>query len=466
MNHRLEIILTLYKRGDYSALGLFDKQIEALRYLNDETTTELLYGGAARGGKSVVLCYWKHLRRLTLSGSHGLIAREEMTKLKDTTQKTFFEVAGWLGLVEDEDYVYHSGRQMVEYSNGSTEIFRDLKYLPQRDPNFDRIGSYDLTDVAIDEAQQTHWRAREVLKGRCSELRGVNESIVKGVKVVEEWVTIPKAYYSCNPSKNWVYSIFYAPYKNGTLANQMKFISALPSDNPHVEQSYIDNLKTADKITRERLLYGNFDYDDDPDSLVEWGSIVDLFNNDHVTPKLNDRWIVTDLAMMGRDKFIAIYWEGLVAYVSIVKSKSTAKEIEDDLRSLKKEKSVPNRKIIADSDGLGSYLSSYIENIQEFHGGSTPKDPQYGNIKDECGFKLAELIKASSIKIICSKEDEETIKNELSTCLKRSSNVDDEKKRLIKKSVMKEKLGGSPDFMDVLLMRMLPIIEPEYQVFV
>lgn len=465
MNSSLHLAIELYKRGNYELLNLFDKQRQAIEVLRDDKTNELLFGGGSRGGKSWLLSVWQIMNRLAMSGSFGLIAREELTKLKDTTQKTFFVVIKQIGLIEDEDYIWHSGKQEVEFFNGSTIIFRELKFLQQADPEFDRIGSYDLTDVAIDEAQQIYWKAINVLKGRLSVLTGRNEILKNGVKTYQEWQTAPKAFYSCNPAKNWIYTEFYKPYSNGGLADDKSFIPSLATDNPYIGQDYIKNLKKADKITRERLLYGNFDYDDDPNSLCEWDAICDIFNNDHVEKKPNDKYLVSDLAMMGRDKFITMYWEGFAGKIAFVKDKNTGKEIEDALRDEKVKRNVPNRRIIADSDGLGQFLSSYLENIREFHGGTTAVNKIYGNLKDECGFKLAEMINSSEIRIICDREYEEEIKNQISICLKRSANVDDEKKRLIKKSEMKEKLGHSPDFLDLLLMRMLPEVKKQYDVF-
>lgn len=282
MRHSLQVKVELYKRGDYEKLNLFGKQIQALEILRDDKTNEVLYGGAARGGKSWLGCLWKIMNRLSMDGSTGLISREESTKLKDTTQKTFFKVADALGLEEGVDYVFHAGDQRVEFANGSNELFRELKYLPIKDPEFDRIGSYDLTDVFIDEAQQIQWKAIDVLKGRYSELHGENTELRDGKEIKVAWETIPKAFYSCNPSKNWIYTDFYKPYSNGDLEERKAFIPALPTDNPHAPKAYIDNLRTADKITRERLLNGNFDYDDDPNSLVAWEEICDIFNNEHV----------------------------------------------------------------------------------------------------------------------------------------------------------------------------------------
>ncbi len=466
MKHSLELIIDLYKRRNFELLSLFDKQEMAMEVLTDDITTELTYGGAGRGGKSRVLCVWKIMNRFSLSGSKGLIAREEMTKLKDTTQKTYWEVMDFLGGREGEDFIWHAGKQEVEFFNGSREMFRELKHFEKKDPEYDRIGSYDLTDAAIDEAQQIHWKAREVLKGRYSELTGENKVMKNGIITKEPWVVIPKALYTCNPAKNWIHSDFYQKDKNGTLEEHKSFIPALPSDNPYVPQSYIDNLKTADKVTRERLLYGNFDFDDDPDSLCEWEAICDIFNNTHVIPDVDDKYLVADIAMHGRDKFILSAWEGLVGTIALEEEKSSGKSIENAIVSEKEKRGVPNRNIIADSDGLGSYLESYIDNIDEFHGGARPTDNTYGNLKSQCAFKLAELINDSKIRLICTKEQEEEIKLQISTCLKRSPNVDDEKHRIIKKSKMKEKLGYSPDYLDVLIMRMKALLIEDYDVFI
>lgn len=452
MHHRLEILVELYKRGDYSQLGLFEKQIKALEHLVNNSTNEVLYGGGARGGKSWLLNLWQIMNRLSMPESAGLIAREELTKLKDTTQKTFFKVASFLGLEKDVDYKFNAQSNTVEFTNGSIIFFREIKYIPS-DPEFDRLGSYDLTDAALDEAQQIHWKAREVLRGRLSVLSG------------KDWRTIPKAFYSCNPAKNWIYTSFVRPHMDGTLSDDMIFIPSLATDNPYVDQEYLENLAKADRVTRERLLYGNFEYDDDPSALCDYDAICDMFTNTHVSG--GKKRISADLAMQGRDRFIAGHWDGLIAHIDIDKQKSTGKEIEDDLIGLKKSKGVGNSNIIADSDGLGAYLSSYIQGIKTFHGGSTKgysNKNEYANLKAACAFKLAELINERKIRVICSKEQEEIIKTEISVCLKRDKiDHDDRKKRIIPKDVMKEKLGHSPDYLDFLIMGMFFEVKPNIE---
>ena len=418
---------------------LFGKQIQAYQYLQDATTNEVCYGGAARGGKSYLGCVWQVIRRISMPGSAGLIGREELTKLKDTTLLTFFEILKVFGI---RDAVNFNAQTLTAvFPNGSRIFFREIKYLPS-DPEFDRLGSYDLTDYFLDESQQISAKAISVLKGRTSLLYG------------EGWSTIPKALYTCNPSKGWIKNDFVDPAKRGEIKPYRKFIKALPKDNPHVAQSYLDNLLKADKVTVERLYHGNFDYDDDPTVLCDYDAISDLFTNDHVHPT-GDKYISADLAMQGRDKFIAGVFDGLVVTVSIDQGKSTGKSIETDLRNLMVNNQVPRSKTIADSDGMGSYLVSYLEGIKEFHGGAKAvNDKEFANIKAECAYKLAEYINNRQMKIICSDTQKERIIEELSVLKSDDIDNDEGKKRIIKKELMKELLGHSPDYLDFLIMGM------------
>lgn len=55
----------------------------------------------------------------------------------------------------------------------------------------------------------------------------------------------------------------------------MKFIPALVTDNPKISPDYIDNLhKLKNKVMKERLLHGNFEYDDTPGRLHSYDAIL------------------------------------------------------------------------------------------------------------------------------------------------------------------------------------------------
>ena len=440
----------LYRRGEYNKIPLFNKQLTALRILESKAITEQLYGGAARGGKSWYGCTWQILRRLAYPESYGLIAREEHTKLTDTTLKTFFKVCSFLDLELNKHYKFNGSTSIAEFTNGSHIFFREIKYIPS-DPQFDRLGSYDLTDCFLDEAQQIHWKAREILRARLSVLSG------KG------WKTTPKMLYTCNPSKNWIYKDFYKPSKENRLSSDMSFISSLPKDNPFTDQAYLDNLAKADNITKQRLLFGNFEYDDDPNLLVEYDAILDLFENNHVLP--GEGIISADIAMQGRDRFIIGRWSGFRCTIAVDKPKTDGKEVEMDLREEMNGYGIPSTRVVVDSDGLGAYLSGYIKNVKQFHGGSRPYNSlEYANLKAQCAFILAGMINKREIKIICTDSQMEAIKEEITTCLKRDNVYKDQsKKNIISKDLMKQYLGRSPDYLDMLIMRMVFTVQHTVQ---
>lgn len=123
---------------------------------------------------------------------------------------------------------------------------------------------------------------------------------------------------------------------------------------------------------------------------------------------------------------------------------------------------VPRSSIVSDADGLGFYLESYLKGIREFHGGQSAIDSKtYNNIKSECAFKLAELINKRQIHIICSPEVQEKIKQEMTVLKSKNTNSAEQKRELISKDTMKQLLGRSPDFLDMLIMRMIFEIKPK-----
>ena len=116
--------------------------------------------------------------------------------------------------------------------------------------------------------------------------------------------------------------------------------------------------------------------------------------------------------------------------------------------------------LVADSDGLGAYLESYLNGIKEFHGGNRPVNPEFDNLKSECAFKLAEMINNRQIRVVCSDAQGERIKKELSVLKQDHVDADTRKKGIISKEKMKETLGHSPDYLDMLIMAMVFRIRP------
>jgi len=413
-------------------LELSIKQREAFDVLTkDKKVTELFYGGAAGGGKSFVGCAWIIYSCLRYTGSRWLIGRAILKSLKESTLLTFFDICKQWGLKKDTHYHYNTMAGVIKFHNGSEVYLKDLFKYPS-DPEFDTLGSTEFTGAFIDEASQVTKKAKDIVSSR---LR----------YKLEEFDLIPKLFISSNPSKNFLYSEFYKPDKAGTIVYYRKFIKALVQDNPYISPHYIEQLKKLDEVSKQRLFYGNFEYDDDPAKLMEYKAITDLFHNTFVE-KTGSKYLVADLAMQGRDRFVVSVWDGLHGTIVLDKKKSSGKEIEEDIRRIAEEHHIPRSHILVDSDGLGSYLESYMEGIVSFHGGARAyKEKDFLNNRSECYFKLAELVNKREIFVIADTRQQELIISELEQIKRDKVDNDEQKKRIIKRS---------PDYADVLMMRM------------
>ena len=378
-----------------------------------------------------------------LPGTRWFAGRNNLKDSRASISVTFVKVAQWHGYG-----AYRLTNDGVEFENGSEIIFLDLTYYPVKDPMYERFGSLEFTGGWIEEAGQVNGLAFSVLQTRIG--RHMNDKYgIQG-----------KILITCNPKKNWLYDLFYKPWKENTLKDGYAFVQALVQDNPFATEDYINTLRnTNDKVTKERLYFGNWEYDDDPAVLCGYDAICDLFTNEHIKPS-GESSGSADLAMKGRDRFVAGHWKGNVCYIKIDQSYSEGKTIEADLKRMMIECSIPRSMMVADSDGLGAYLESYLNGIREFHGGNRPINPEFDNLKSECAFKLAEMINNRLIRIVCNDAQRERIKKELSVLKQDHIDADTRKKGIISKEKMKEILGHSPDYLDMLIMAMIFRIKP------
>lgn len=415
-------------------MKLLPKQENALFYLNDKTTTEILYGGAAGGGKSALIA----LRLIEVCqkypGSRWLLGRAKLKSLKETTLNTFFDLSSQFDI--GSQWTFNAQSNVVTWKNGSEILLKDLFLYPS-DPNFDDLGSLEITGSFIDEVNQITTKARNIVKSRIR-------------YKLKEFGLIPKQFMTCNPAKTWVYSDFYKPSKEGDLKPYRKFIQALPTDNPNLPDTYLESLLQLDDASVQRLYYGNWEYDNDPAKLMEYNSIIDLWNNTHV--ESGKKYITADVARLGSDKAVVMVWDGLRVIDIKAYPKTRLNELGDIITELKNKHHVQNENIIADEDGVGGGLIDYLA-IKGFQNGSSPIDKEnYANLKTQCYYKLAERINEGKI-YIESSEFRDTIIEELEQ-VKRYKMDDDGKLRLFPKDQVKMILGRSPDFSDALMMRM------------
>jgi hypothetical protein len=426
------------------------KQSKALRLLQDNTTTELLYGGAAGGGKSILGSFWLLKMALKYPGTRWLMGRSELKTLKETTLQSFFEVCRLQGLKADVHYKYNQQSGQILLPNGSMIILKDLFCYPS-DPNFDSLGSLEITGAFIDECNQIVEKAKNVVKSRIR-FR------------LDEFDLLPKMLMTCNPAKNWVYSQFYKPDREGTLPKEKAFIQAVVDDNPDVSRHYKENLQGLDENSKQRLLYGNWEYDNDPSTLIEYDKIIDCFSNDFVNS--GTKYITCDVARFGSDSSVIAVWDGLRCTLTQY-TKQSVTEVADLIREQQRRNSISQSNTIADEDGVGGGVvdilkcKGFVNNSKALMNPITFKDENFANLKSQCYFKLAEYINEGRIYIDCNNvKMRESIIQELEQV--KQYNMDkDGKRQVLPKDKVKELIGRSPDFSDTLMMRMYFELAPK-----
>lgn len=423
---------------------LSKKQMIALGKLHWQDLSKFVfYGGAAGGGKSWLGCYWLMSMCHRFPGTRWFIGRDSLKDTRESVVVTFGKVAKEYGFTE-----YKNRDSEIAFDNGSVVVFLDLSFYPFKDPMFERLGSKEYTGGWIEEGGEVHFAAFDTLKSRV------------GRQLNEEYGIKPKILITANPKKNWLYNTFWKPYRNKTISSDYAFIRALYLDNPYLTDDYIANLRSIkDKVKRERLLNGNFDYDDNPNSLCSHDSILAIFGINSVTTT-GRYYLTADIARFGADKAIIIVWEDwkIVEYIVFDVSKTT--DIQSAINALRKKYNIPKDRCIADDDGVGGGvvdncgIVGFVNNSRPLPNPETSLEEEYNNLQSQCGFKLAEKI--NDREVLFAAEIDEDTKDDIIIELEQLQTwkVDnDTGLRLKPKAEIKIDIGRSPDWRDALLMR-------------
>lgn len=440
------------------------KQDQAWQILLDNETEEFLFGGGAGGGKSWLGWEWLIYMANRYPETGYFVARKTLKNLKKTTLRTFFKVSKYHGLKRDVHYRYQEQNAVIIFPNGSWIDLLEVKFNPS-DPEYEDLGSAEYTGGWLEEAGEINFGAYDTLSTRIGRQKN------------DEYGILAKLFITCNPSKNWLYRMFYKPWKEKRLPKRQKFLQSLVDDNPRNERGYKEKLlNIKNKNKKQRLLYGNWEYDDDPSSLIEYEAIVDLFTN-YIDD--GEFWLTADVARFGDDRTVIMVWKGLKVIKIIVREKQDTEISANLIDKVARDFKIPRSRVIVDEDGIGGGVVDKLRGIQGFVANSSPLEdkrlnkrqeekPNYRNLKSQCCYVLAEEINARRVAVDVGNidwESDQDVKEFLIEELEqiKEKNVDDDSKRLevLSKEYVKEAIGRSPDFSDNMVMRMLGLLARE-----
>ena len=426
------------------------KQEDCAEAWLDDSVFSIAYGGAKGGGKSFMGCSLIFGNALIYPETRYFIARKTLTDLVKHTIPSIHEVLNGWGVTENY-YKFNGKYNVWDLYNGSKVYFLDAKYMPS-DPLYERFGSIQMTQGWLEEAGEFDLECKNALA--ISLGRWKNDKYGLSKKLLE----------TCNPSKNYLYTEYYKKWRDGTLEPNKRFIQALPTDNKMQPKGYVDGLLDILSYNEaQRLVYGNWEFDDDPTKLFDYRKITDLFTNEFVKGD-GERWMTCDIAYEGSDLFVIGMWDGFVLEKIIAIDKIDDTQVSAKINELRVKYRIPRGNIIYDADGLKKFVrqstkTGFLKGSQPFHNNRRAFGREnYANLKAQCYFKLAEMVENNDI-YINNSEWSKQIVEELEQ-IRKQVLADDGKIRLERKEDLKKRLRRSPDFADMMMMRMLPLVKP------
>ena len=222
------------------------------RLFHSSRADELLYGGAAGGGKSRACVQDAFARCLRWPGSHAYMFRRTYPELRDTL------ISEALSIVPDQVGHYNASAHDMLFKNGSAMHFR---------------ACHRPDDVYKYQGSQIHWLYIDELTHF---EQSVYEYLRTRVRAVKSLGLTPVVRCTSNPGgpgHSWVRAWFidggeplkirrrrvYSAALNAWQTRTVQYIPALATENPHLSRDYIFELEQKPEKLRRALLEGNWD---------------------------------------------------------------------------------------------------------------------------------------------------------------------------------------------------------------
>lgn len=418
--------------------------------------SELLYGGAAGGGKSVVCVALASLLCKMYPGSRWVFVRKDIPRMRDTIMRTWtrFSPQPFFGPIKSGLH----GSFISTAANGSEVAF--MAEQSDADPELKRFGGLEVNGFFFeegDECREATWNIAGVRAGRWKATGGRQPK--------------PLRVCTCNPNLSWPKRKFYDPHKRGTLVEPFYYLPAYMTDNPFLDASYLEALEHLPEDIKQIMIRGDWDNADIPDQLIKpaWlDRAIERGRKPGWRPDVNARAMLgVDVARYGDDESVIARNIGSNALVELL----GFQKLDNYLLAAEVEKVIARHNIGSafvkvDAIGNGSGVVDVLNHVHkrkitDFIAGARPADTQKQTIKKPTKFKNFRTESWWSLRTSLFK-DEYVIGPDVTgkaliklgedlTAIKYS--VDSERFLEVEpKDETKARLGRSPDYGDAAMM--------------
>lgn len=251
------------------------------RFFHATKADEVLYGGAAGGGKTKALIMDALFRALKFPGITCVIFRRTYQELEDT------DIKEATASYPQKLAKYNAGRHEFTLINGSKILFRHCEHEADR---FNYSG-IEIQALYFDELTSFEQTIYDFLKTRLRAKKSLGVvPIVRSASnpgnIGHGWVK--KMFVDAGPYMSIQTQEIYSEALHKSKFIRTQYIPALATENPHITEDYIFQLETKPEALRRALLEGSWDsfegqvfseFTNDPQHYSDhlWTHVIDPF---------------------------------------------------------------------------------------------------------------------------------------------------------------------------------------------
>lgn len=386
-----------------------------------------LFGGAKGGGKSIALVTECIQLCLDFAMNRGFLARKTYADFKISTMLT-------LETYLDMRLIHKHSKADKKYTfkNGSVLYYGGL----DEESNKSKLNSAEFGFFAVDQAEEID--ADDFVK-----LGGTLRLKRKDGKRPHY-----KGLLSANPSPGWLKQTFIT-----SPTKRHAFIQALPSDNPHLEKSYIDRLKELYRNRPDLLkayIHGSWDELEGSDTIIPLQKIYDSTRRKVLDKTMLHKLVACDPSTsQGENETVIYSFENGHITGKMIFAKRTFTEVAAILSGFRKR--TDSDLIVFDAGGIGIGLREELDKLEEdyipVNSAEKSRFPKrFKNIKAEMWWNAFDMFCDG---LVMMEEEDPIVINQLSGV---KYKLDSKPIQVEDKKVSIKRLGSSPDRADTVVL--------------